>query len=150
MKKNHTLFFSRRASILAGLSTVSASSRVRAGLMTAALLSSAGHALAQNSNFGGVADTVTGQFSNFGALLGGAASLLGLGFCLLSVAKFKGYSANPQDPNNKLTTAVGLLAAGVALIALPAFMGVGVNSLFGEGASTGDLSGTNLGPLSGG
>lgn len=124
------------------------SARVAVVLTAGALLASVGSALAQQ-NFGGVADTVTEQFSNFGALLGGAASLLGLGFCLLSIAKFKGYSANPQDPNNKLTTAVGMLAAGVSLIALPAFMGVGVTSLFGDGAATGNLGGTNLGPLSG-
>jgi len=121
---------------------------MKSAVILALYVAMTGNAAAQT--FGEVAKTVTGQFTSFGALLGAVASLLGLGFTLLSIAKFKGYSANPQDPNNKLTTAVGMMAAGVALIALPAFMGVGVASFFGDSATTGTLTGTQLGPLSGG
>ena len=117
-------------------------------LTAAALVLTGDAALAQN--FGDVADEVTGQIGQFGNLLGAAATLIGVGLSILGVIKFRAYSANPQDPQNRLTTAIGIVAAGVCLIAVPEFLDVGVTSLFGGTTTTGDFTGANvLGGLGG-
>lgn len=131
-----TTFRKARSRLVHGLHSVAA-----AGTVFGFMVSDASAQLALGEDFGGVADRVTGQMGQFGELVGGASTLLGIGFAALAIVKFKAYSNNPHDPNNKITTAVGMTAAAAALIALPAFMGVGIASFFGDSADLGTLSG---------
>ena len=101
------------------------------GLWTAGVLAPA---YAQQ-NFGNLADNASGQVGNFINLLGLLATLIGITLVVVSILKFKGYSNNAQDPNNKLGGAIGFGLAGLSMIALPEFAGVGVFSLFGDGSN---------------
>ena len=102
--------------------------------------------VAQSQDFGSIADNIRSQLSNFGQLAGGIAALAGICMFLVGLLKFRQYSANPQDPNNKLGSVIVYCIVGAALVALPEFMDVGILSLFGGGSSptTTDLDGRNL------
>ncbi len=112
---------------------------------TAAIAVPASAASAQdNQNFGQIASGLTSQIGEFGALVGVIAAVIGLAMLVISGVKFRAYSTNPQDPSASVSGAVGWLLAGVALAALPETLGVGVTSLFGDGAEVGNLSGKVL------
>ena len=83
---------------------------------------------------GEVADNVRGQVGEFADLLGAAAFLVGIGLVVFGIFTLYKHSKNPQDPSSKLSTAMMLLIAGGAMIAVPTVAGVGVTSLFGTGA----------------
>ncbi len=106
----------------------------------------AGLVQAQSSqDFGSLADNLRGQLSNVGQLVGGVSALAGICLSLVSMFKFKQYSSNPQDPNNKLSSVMVYLIVGVALIGLPELLDVGITSLFGGGTpTTTDFDGNNL------
>lgn len=107
-------------------------------LMSAGFL--AGPAAAQGSrNFGSIAQNLTGQVTEFGNLVGVVGMLIGLAFVVMAGVKFRAYSTNPQDPSASLGGSIGWLAAGVALVALPEFMGVGITSLFGGDGQAGNF-----------
>ncbi len=101
---------------------------------------------AQSSqDFGSIADNLRGQLSNFGQLVGGVSALAGICLAMISMVKFRNYSSNPQDPNNKLSSVLAYLIVGVALIGLPELLDVGITSLFGGGSpTTTDFDGNNL------
>ena len=66
--------------------------------------------------------------------------LIGLAMLVMAGVKFRAYSTNPQDPQASLSGSIGWLLAGVALVALPEFMGVGITSVFGDSASAGNFT----------
>ena len=96
-------------------------------------------------DFGSLADNLRSQLSNFGQLAGGVAALAGICMSILCLFKFRQYNANPQDPNNKLSTVLAYGIVGATLIALPEFMDVGITSLFGGATpTTTNFDGGNL------
>ena len=107
------------------------------GGLAAALLW-AGSAAAQDRDLGDVAEGLTGQIQAMGNLVGVVGMLLGLAMLVVSGVKFRAFSNN--DPQATLGGSVGWAVAGVALVALPEFMGVGILSLFGEGSSAGGFT----------
>ena len=109
------------------------------GSLTAAGFLAGSSAAQQSQNFGQIADNLTGQVTSFGNLVGVVGMLIGLAMVVMAGVKFRAYSTNPQDPHASLGGSVGWLAAGVALVALPEFMGVGITSLFGDDASAGNF-----------
>ena len=115
-------------------------SRVAVGTLTACMCVPA---LAQQ-DLGDVANTLTGQITDFGQLIGATAVLVGIGMLIMSAIKFRAYSTNPQDPSASVGGAVGWLLAGAALVGIPEFLDIGVTSLFGSDATTGTLAGGNL------
>ncbi len=110
-----------------------------------------GHVLALPSivwaqeNLGAVANRVTSQMGDFGALLGAIATVIGVGMLVMAGVKFRAYSTNPQDPSASLGGSVGWMVAGAALVAIPTFLDVGVATLFGAGGEQGTFDGSNLG-----
>ena len=115
-------------------------SRLAIGSVTACLCMPA---LAQQ-DLGDVANTLTGQITDFGNLIGATAVLVGIGMLIMSAIKFRAYSTNPQDPSASVGGAVGWLLAGAALVGIPEFLDIGVTSLFGSDATQGTLAGDNL------
>ena len=93
-------------------------------------------ATAGQQNAGEVAQNVQGQVGEFADLLGAAAFLVGIGLVVFGIFTLYKHSKNPQDPSSKLSTAVMLIVAGGMMIAVPTVAGVGVQSLFGDGANT--------------
>ena len=87
-------------------------------------------------NAGAVAARVQDQVGEFADLLGAAAFLVGIGLVVFGIFTLYKHSKNPQDPSSKLSTAVMLIVAGGMMIAVPTVAGVGVQSLFGDGANT--------------
>ncbi len=99
---------------------------------------------AQTGNIGSVAENVQGQFGSLADLLGAAAFLAGVGFVVFGIFKFYNYSKNPQDPQNKVGSAVMLVVAGAMMIAVPTVAGVGVVSIFGEDSTRVQIEGEQL------
>ncbi len=93
-------------------------------------------------NIGTVATNVKGQFGSLADLLGAAAFLAGVGFVVFGIFKFYNYSKNPQDPQNKVGSAVMLVVAGAMMIAVPTVAGVGVVSIFGDDTQKVDAEGS--------
>ncbi len=114
----------------------------RGGWLPAGLISSfalAGPAGAQSENLGQIATGLTTQITQIGNLVGVGGMLIGLAMLVMSGVKFRAWSTNPQDPHASFGGAVGWLIAGVALVALPEFMGVGVSTLFGDDGQAGNF-----------
>ncbi len=82
---------------------------------------------ASAQNVGEVADTVTGQLSNIGQLIGGAAFLGGVFFVATGLFKLK-QAVDTQGQQVKYGDGVWRLALGAALVALPAVIGVGTGT----------------------
>lgn len=97
---------------------------------TTALAAMTTTANAEN-NVGDVAEKLTGQLSSIGALVGGGAFLGGIFFIATGLFKLK-QAADTQGQQVKYGDGVWRLALGSALVALPAVMGVGVGTFFGE------------------
>ena len=95
-------------------------------------------ATAQDRDLGGVAEALTTQVQQIGNLVGVIAMLGGLAMLAVSAVKFRAFSNN--DPQATLGGSVGWALAGVALVAFPEFMGVGIISLFGAGTSAGGFT----------
>ncbi|MCW3782608.1 hypothetical protein [Defluviimonas salinarum] len=106
--------------------------------MTLALLLSlgAGAASAQALDLGGIADGLTAQVSRIGVLIEVVSYVLGVALGIAGLMKFRAHSQNPNDPSNKMSTAFMLVFVGAALVAIPAVLGSGISTIFGEGAAT--------------
>jgi hypothetical protein len=87
------------------------------------------------SDIGDVAEKLTGQLSSLGTLVGGGAFLGGIFFIATGLFKLK-QAADTQGQQVKYGDGVWRLALGSALVALPAVMGVGVGTFFGDNADT--------------
>ena len=105
-------------------------------LSGAAALLTATAATAQVTDISSMANQAGGQLKAIGTLAGLAASLMGAVFAIMGLLKLKANQQNPNDPSNKVSSAFMLIFIGAALIAIPTVLGVGVNSLFGQGAAT--------------
>ena len=112
----------------------------------AALLAGTASAFAEGSQgFGAVADTVrTGTLGPLGDLLGAGGLILGIGSLImmgLTFYKMK-QGGHHGDPSASPARAATFAVAGALLLALPATMGTGVATRFGDGASTASIDGS--------
>ena len=90
---------------------------------------------------GGIADNVTAMISNIAKLVTATAYIAGMGFAVGAILKFKQHKENPtQIP---IGTPIMLLGVAAALLFLPAILGIAGESLFGAGAQTGGVGGTD-------
>jgi heme/copper-type cytochrome/quinol oxidase subunit 2 len=97
-------------------------------------------ATAQATDITGMVTQANGQLNAVASLAGMIAFLTGFVFGIMGFMKLKANAANPNDPSNKVSTAFVLIFVGAALIAVPAVMGIGVQSLFGGKGNTANLS----------
>lgn len=74
--------------------------------------------------------------------LGMASYTAGAGSFYGAVGKFKEFSKDPD--RNPVQTPVLLTAAAAAFVALPMYAGIGVGSIFGDGASMTDTTGGGM------
>lgn len=91
---------------------------------------------------GDLATNLQGQVGQMADLIGAVAFLLGALLIVMGLMKFKQHSDNPNDPSAKTSTAIVLTLVGASMIALPTVAGVGIVSLFAEGADTVDADGS--------
>lgn len=92
---------------------------------------------------GGLATSwTTGTLSPLANFLSQLAFFCGIVFVLLGILKFRAHSANPNDQNAKLSTAVTYIVVAAALIGIPTVMGMGVYTLFGASAKTTSMTST--------
>jgi intracellular multiplication protein IcmD len=97
-------------------------------------------ALADTETLGALATGITQSFSGIAKLVTAGAFLMGLGFAVGAVLKFKAHKDNPQQI--PVGTPIALLFVAAALMFLPTLYGsVGV-TVFGSGAEKGGLTGT--------
>ena len=112
---------------------------------TLAMMASSTAAFAQASSggFGKVADTVrTGFLGPVGDFLGAAGLILGIGSIIMAgVTIYKMRSGHHADPNASPARVGTFVLAGALLLALPATMGTGVQTLFGSTANTASIDG---------
>lgn len=104
-----------------------------------AMVASPAFAQQGGQNFGDVADNLSGQLGAFGKLALGAMFLAGIGVAAGAAFKFKAHSENAQQVPLKVPLFWTIVAA--ILIAIPTFLAVGQNTLFGDnapGAQVGD------------
>lgn len=101
----------------------------------------AGYALAQATDIGGVASTITSTFGNIAKLITGVSYIAGLGFAIAAILKFKAHRDNPQQ--NPVGTPIALLFVAAALLYLPSLFTVAGNTIFGTGKSTATVSGSS-------
>ena len=94
-----------------------------------------GAAHAQVTDIGDMASGLQAQAGDVADLIGAAAFILGICLGIAGLLKFRQYSQSPNDPSARLSTAFTLVFVGAALVAIPATLGVGVDSLFGSGAT---------------
>ena len=119
---------------------------VKLFVSTLALMASSTAAFAQASGSGGfgqVADTVrTGFLGPVGDFLGAAGLILGIGSIIMAgVTIYKMRSGHHADPNASPARVGTFVLAGALLLALPATMGTGVQTLFGSTANTASIDG---------
>ena len=105
-------------------------------LSAAGLASSASMAIAQSA--GDIATDLQGQVTNLTGLLTVIAFIVGVGLAVIGVVKFYKNTQNPNDPSASTSSAFILIFAGAALVAIPALLGSGIQTVFGTGADTTD------------
>lgn len=91
-------------------------------------------AFAQARDLGAIATDLTGQVSQIGTMVAVISFVLGVGLAMAGLMKFRAHSQNPNDPSNKMSTAFVLIFAGAGLVAIPAVLGSGISTIFGDGA----------------
>ena len=99
-----------------------------------AAASSVGAAMAQD--VGEIATDLGGQINSLGSMLMIVAAVVGLGVAVMGLLKFKAHSANPNDPSNKVSSAFVLVFVGAAMVAVPAMLGSGISTIFGDTGNT--------------
>jgi amino acid transporter len=107
-----------------------------AGLLAAGLTPAIAHAQSVGDIGASLADQ-TGQINTFVTIL---AFVLGVALAIAGLMKFYNNSKNPNDPSAKMSTAFILIFAGAGLVALPAVLGSGITTFFGEGGDTTNAS----------
>lgn len=121
------------------------SKRKAAGLFLTGILlcvAGVGVALAASqpaNSIGSVAEVVQGSFSSLAKLLTSAAYIMGTGFVIASLFKFKSHKDNPTQ--EQIGKPIALLFIGAAMIFLPSVMKTGGATIFGSNASTAGVSG---------
>lgn len=118
-------------------------SKFRACLLTIAVAAAASPAFAQAvQDMGGVFEKLNTQATPLGDLIGSASFIFGAGIAIFGLLKARAHSQNPNDPSNKLSSAMMLIMVGAAMVAIPTLLGVGVGTLFGSGSDTSSIGGT--------
>ena len=97
-------------------------------------------ARAQVTDLTSMTAQLNGQLNSLAQLAGMIAFLAGFVFGIMGFMKLRANAQNPNDPSNRVTTAFMLIFVGAGLIAIPTVMGVGVESLFGDGSGTSNLT----------
>lgn len=97
-----------------------------------AMVASPAFAQQGGQDFGDVANNLSGQLGAFGKLALGAMFLAGIGVAAGAAFKFKAHSENAQQVPLKVPLFWTIVAA--ILIAIPTFLAVGQNTLFGDNA----------------
>lgn len=95
-------------------------------------------ALAQSA--GEIFDDLGTQAGFLADLLTIVAFVLGAGMVIAGFLKFRQNAQNPNDPSAKVSTAFVLLFVGAGLVAIPATIGTGIETIFGTGAATTDAN----------
>lgn len=108
-------------------------------LIATGLLLGPGAALAQS--VGDIATDLRSQVTNVNLLVTVISFVLGVALAIVGIMKFKAHSQNPNDPSAKMSTAFILMFAGAALVAIPAVLGSGIQTIWGSGAATTDATG---------
>lgn len=103
---------------------------------TAGLAASSGMADAQS--VGEIANQMRGQVTNVSLLLTVIAFVVGVGLAVAGLIKFRQHTKNPNDPSASMGNAFILIFVGAALVAVPAVLGSGIQTVFGSGATTTD------------
>jgi heme/copper-type cytochrome/quinol oxidase subunit 2 len=107
-----------------------------------ATLFSAPAVLAQSSIGELLTAARTSQLGPIASFAGAVCFILGVVFGITALLKFRANASNPNDPSNKISTAIVTALVAAALIGIPSFLGVGVNTLFGAGAQTTSIEST--------
>ncbi|MFG6082206.1 DUF6750 family protein [Paracoccus litorisediminis] len=94
--------------------------------------------IALAANMGDIASDLAGQGQQIGDLIMIICAVAGIGVALMGLFKFKAHSANPNDPSNKMSSALTLIFVGAAMVAIPELLGSGVSTIFGDGAEVQD------------
>ena len=89
-----------------------------------------------NRTLGAIAADFGGQLGQIASMISILAFVLGVCVAIAGLLKFRQHAQNPGDPSAKPTTALMLILAGAALVAIPATLGSGVATIFGNGAET--------------
>lgn len=90
---------------------------------------------------GDVADNVTKTFSNLAKLIMAGAYIVGAGFFVASLLKFKQHKDNPtQIP---VGTPIALLFIGAALVFMPTLIGIAGETVFSSGKEAGTVEGVD-------
>lgn len=100
-------------------------------------LSSAG---ASAQSVGDIADNLRTQVGSISLLVTVVSFVIGVALAIMGLVKFRQNSQNPNDPSAKMSSAFILLFVGAALVALPAVLGSGIQTVFGNGAATTDAT----------
>lgn len=103
---------------------------------SAALAVASGPAIAQN--VGEIANDLRGQVTNLTALVTVVAFIVGVGLAIMGLIKFRAHTQNPNDPSASMSSAFILIFVGAAMVAIPAVLGSGIQTVFGTGATTTD------------
>lgn len=105
-------------------------------LIATGLLIGPGAAVAQS--VGDIATDLRGQVTNINLLITVISFVLGVALAIIGIMKFRAHSQNPNDPSAKMSTAFILMFSGAALVAIPAVLGSGIQTIWGTGAATTD------------
>jgi len=108
------------------------------GIALALVFSAPAMAVAQN--VGAIARDLTTQTTAVSTLVTVVAFVLGVGMAIAGLLKFKAHSQNPNDPSAKMSTAFMLVFVGAALVAIPAALGSGIQTIFGGSAQKTDAT----------
>lgn len=99
-------------------------------------------AMAADATVGTIATTITQSFAGLSKLITAGAFLAGIGFAMAAVLKFKAHRDNPQQV--PIGAPLALLFVAAALMFLPTVYGsIGI-TVFGQGATKGNLTGITI------
>ncbi len=105
------------------------------GLTT--LLSNPAYAYLTSPSLGTVARNVTGFTGEFAHLIMAIAFIIGFGFAVGAIVKYKAYRDNPQ--NISLSVPITLFFVALAFLFLGVLLSVSGETVFGPGVQTGAL-----------
>ena len=117
---------------------------LHASVAITSLLVAAPPAIAQSRrSVGEIAQSLQQQTTAVNTFLTVLPFVIGVGMAIGGFLKFRAHSQNPNDPSNKLSTAFMLLFVGAGLVAIPAVLGTGIETIFGNGQQTDATGGFN-------
>jgi intracellular multiplication protein IcmD len=89
---------------------------------------------------GDIADNIRTSFGEIAKLITAAAYVMGFGFVMVAIFKFKQHKDNPQQ--HPIGGPIAMLFLGIALIFLPTLISTTGTTVFGSAASPGGIEGT--------